>query len=186
MPENAAPFVSVAGLTDVTVALDVKVATDQATPYFIYGLGNTSGTAGDGYLFTTGNAYRTSIATGNWTTEQTVTKNANLQRGVWKHLTYALSGTTAVLYEDGVEVGRQTGVSIDPKDIGNGSTLANYIGRSLYSGDRYLKGSVRDFRVYDRALTADEVYQIGADHTAVTGAELDALKVPAIVDGARP
>src|SRR5690606_7101065 len=82
-----------AGLTDVTVALDVKVATDQATPYFIYGLGNTSGTAGDGYLFTTGDAYRTSIATGNWTTEQTVTKNANLQRGMWKHLTYTLSGT---------------------------------------------------------------------------------------------
>ncbi len=103
---------------------------------------------------------------------------------MWKHLTYTLSGTTAVLYEDGVEVGRQTGVTIDPKDIGNGSTLANYIGRSLYSGDRYLKGSVRDFRVYDRALTADEVYQVGADHTAVTGAELDALKVPAIVDGA--
>ncbi|MFB8227204.1 family 43 glycosylhydrolase [Cellulosimicrobium sp. NPDC055967] len=173
-----------AGLTDVTVALDVKVATDQATPYFIYGLGNTSGTAGNGYLFTTGNAYRTSIATGNWTTEQTVTKNANLQRGVWKHLTYTLSGTTAVLYEDGVEVGRQTGVTIDPKDIGNGSTLANYIGRSLYSGDRYLKGSVRDFRIYDRALTADEVYQVGADHTAVTGAELDTLKAPAIVDGA--
>jgi len=173
-----------AGLTDVTVGLDVKVATDQATPYFVYGLGNTSGTAGNGYLFTTGNAYRTSIATGNWTTEQTVTKNANLQRGVWKHLTYTLSGTTAVLYEDGVEVGRQTGVTIDPKDIGNGSTLANYIGRSLYSDDRYLKGSVRDFRVYDRALTADEVYQVGADHTAVTGAELDALKVPAIVDGA--
>ncbi|SME93136.1 Beta-xylosidase [Cellulosimicrobium cellulans J34] len=173
-----------AGLTDVTVALDVKVATDQATPYFIYGLGNTSGTAGNGYLFTTGNAYRTSIATGNWTTEQTVTKNANLQRGVWKHLTYTLSGTTAVLYEDGVEVGRQTGVTIDPQDIGNGSTLANYIGRSLYSDDRYLKGQVRDFRLYDRALTADEVYQLGADHTAVTGAELDALKVPAIVDGA--
>jgi len=173
-----------AGLTDVTVGLDVKVATDQSTPYFIYGLGNSSGSNGNGYLFTTGNAYRTSIATGNWTTEQTVSKNANLQRGVWKHLTYTLSGTTAVLYEDGVEVGRQTGVTIDPKDIGNGSTLANYIGRSLYSGDRYLKGSVRDFRVYDRALTADEVYQVGADHTAVTGAELDALKVPAIVDGA--
>ncbi|WP_069385478.1 family 43 glycosylhydrolase [Cellulosimicrobium cellulans] len=173
-----------AGLTDITVSLDVKIATDQATPYFVYGLGNSSGSAGNGYLFTTGNAYRTSIATGNWNTEQTVSKNADLQRGVWKHLTYTLEGTTAVLYEDGVEVARQQNVTIDPEDIGNGSTLANYIGRSLYSGDRYLKGSVRDFRVYDRALTADEVFQVGADHTAVTGAELDALKVPAIVDGA--
>ncbi|OLT54233.1 hypothetical protein BJF88_09795 [Cellulosimicrobium sp. CUA-896] len=178
------PDDALAGLTDITVSLDVKIATDQATPYFVYGLGNSSGSAGNGYLFTTGNAYRTSIATGNWTTEQTVTKNADLQRGVWKHLTYTLEGTTAVLYEDGVEVGRQQNVTIDPQDIGGGSTLANYIGRSLYSGDRYLKGSVRDFRIYDRALTADEVFQLGADHTAVTGAELDALKAPAIVDGA--
>src|SRR5690606_30674351 len=40
------------------------------------------------------------------------------------------------------------------------------------------------FRVYDRALPADEADQVGADHTAVRGAELDALKVPAIVGGA--
>ncbi|MBD5785524.1 family 43 glycosylhydrolase [Cellulosimicrobium terreum] len=173
-----------AGLDDATVSLEVKVASDQATPYFIYGLGNSSGSAGNGYLFTTGNAYRTSIATGNWTTEQTVTKNANLARGVWKTLTWTLEGTTAVLYEDGVEVARQANVTTDPGDIGGGTTLANYIGRSLYSGDRYLKGSVRDFRVYDRALAADEVYGFGANHTAITGAELDELKVPAIVDDA--
>ncbi|WP_265520497.1 family 43 glycosylhydrolase [Oerskovia flava] len=173
-----------AGLTDISVSLDVKIAAAQATPYFIYGMGNTSGTTGDGYLFTTGNAYRTSIATGNWSTEQTVTKGSNLDRGVWKHLTYTLEGTTATLYEDGVQVGRQTGVTINPQDIGGGSTLANYIGRSVYTGDRYLQGNVRDFRIYDRALTADEVAAVGADHTAVTGAELDTLKVPAVVHAA--
>jgi beta-xylosidase len=173
-----------AGVTDVTVALDVLVAPDQATPYFIYGMGNSSGTAGNGYLFTTGNAYRSSITLGNWSGEQTVTKGSNLARGVWKHLTYTLSGTTAVLYEDGVEVARQTGVTIDPGQIGGGETLANYIGRSLYSNDRYLKGQVRDFRLYDRALSAAEVAWIGTDHTGVRGAELDQLKVDAIVDAA--
>ncbi len=172
-----------AGIEDVTVALDVRVDPTQATPYFIYGLGNSSGSAGNGYLFTTGNAYRSSITLGNWSGEQTVSKGSNLARGVWKHLTYTLSGTTAVLYEDGVEVARQTGVTIDPGQIGGGETLANYIGRSLYSGDRYLKGSVRDFRLYDRALSAAEVAFIGTDHTGVRGAELDELKVDAMVDG---
>ncbi|WP_443217023.1 immunoglobulin-like domain-containing protein [Saccharothrix sp. ALI-22-I] len=149
------------GLTDVSVSLQVRIAPDQATPYFIYGLGNSSGTFGDGYLFTTGNGYRTSIATGNWSTEQTVTAGRNLARGVWKTLTYTLSGGTAVLYEDGVEIARKTDVTITPAMIGGGTTTANYIGRSNYSGDRYLKGAVRDFRLYNRALTAAEAHDLG-------------------------
>ncbi|MFE2754555.1 immunoglobulin-like domain-containing protein [Actinosynnema sp. NPDC059335] len=148
-------------LAEVSVSLQVRIAPDQATPYFIYGLGNSSGTAGNGYLFTTGNAYRSSIATGNWSTEQTVTAGRDLARGVWKTLTYTLGGGTAVLYEDGVEVARKTGVTIIPAMIGGGSTTANYIGRSVYSGDRYLKGTVRDFRLYNRALTAAEAHELG-------------------------
>ena len=41
---------------------------------------------------------------------------------------------------------QKTGVTIDPGDIGGGRTTANYIGRSVYAGDKYLKGKVRDFR----------------------------------------
>ncbi|GAA1275686.1 hypothetical protein GCM10009634_18560 [Saccharothrix xinjiangensis] len=148
-------------LTEVSVSLEVRIAPDQATPYFIWGLGNSSGTSGNGYLFTTGNAYRTSIATGNWSTEQTTTAGRDLARGVWKTLTYTLADGTAVLYEDGVEVARKTGVTTTPAMIGNGSTTANHIGRSVYSGDRHLKGAVRDFRLYDRALTAAEAHELG-------------------------
>ncbi|MFD1150303.1 immunoglobulin-like domain-containing protein [Saccharothrix hoggarensis] len=149
------------GLTDISVSVQVRIAPDQATPYFVYGLGNSSGTSGNGYIFTTGNAYRTSIATGNWSTEQTVSAGRNLARGVWKTLTYTLAGGTAVLYEDGVEVARRTGVTTTPAMIGGGSTTANYLGRSVYSGDRYLKGAVRDFRLYNRALTAAEAHALG-------------------------
>lgn len=145
------------GLTDVTVSVDVWIDSTQSGQYFVYGLGNSSGTAGNGYLFTTGNAYRSSIATGNWSTEQSVTKESNLARGAWKTLTYTLTGTTATLYEDGLQVGRVQGVTTDPSAIGGGSTTANYLGRSLYSGDAYLKGRVRNFRLYDRALSTSEV-----------------------------
>ena len=149
------------GLDEITVSTEVKIASDQATPYFIWGLGNTTNNAGNGYLFTTGNGYRTSIANGNWSTEQTVSAGHNLARDAWKTLTYTLSGGTAVLYEDGVEVARKTGVTITPGSIGAGSTTANYLGRSLYTSDKYLKGQVRDFRIYDRALTQDEAHQLG-------------------------
>ena len=62
-----------AGLDAITVSAEVRIDPGQATPYFIWGLGNTPGGVGNGYLFTTGDAYRTSIATGNWSTEQTAT-----------------------------------------------------------------------------------------------------------------
>ncbi|WP_127571883.1 family 43 glycosylhydrolase [Georgenia faecalis] len=149
-----------AGLDSVTIKAEVLVRASQGTPYFIYGFGNTDAAGvGNGYLFSSGNAYRASIATGNWSTEQTVTSGANLPRDVWKTITYTLddASDTARLYLDGVEVGVKTGVTIRPGAIGNAATAANYLGRSVYTADRYLAGSLRDVRIYDAALTASEV-----------------------------
>ncbi|MER6287083.1 family 43 glycosylhydrolase [Streptomyces sviceus] len=150
------------GMDSITVSTDVLIDSAQSTPYFLYGFGNSSGANGNGYLFATGNSLRTSIATGNWSTEQTTkpSDGHNLTRAVWKQLTYTQTGTTGVLYEDGVEVGRNTAVTITPGAIGSGTTTANYIGKSVYSGDKLFKGRIRDFRVYDRALAASEVEQL--------------------------
>ncbi|MFC0629317.1 family 43 glycosylhydrolase [Kribbella deserti] len=173
------------GLEAITVSTDVWIDPGQATPYFIWGLGNTVGDIGNGYLFTTGNAYRTSIASGNWSTEQTATSGTPLARGAWKTLTYTLTPDgVATIYLDGVQVGQKTGVTIAPGDIGTGRTTANYIGRSVYTSDKYLKGKVRDFRLYNRALSAAEVSELAADPLAIIEVELGSLKVPAIIDGA--
>lgn len=147
------------GMDSITVSMDVRIDAAQSTPYFLYGFGNSSGGNGDGYLFATGNSLRTSLATGNWSTEQTTkpSDSHNLTRSVWKHIAYTQTGTTGVLYEDGVEAGRNTSVTITPGAIGSGSTVADYIGKSVYSGDKLFKGRIRDFRVYDRALDGSEV-----------------------------
>ncbi|WP_217241997.1 family 43 glycosylhydrolase [Streptomyces sp. AC555_RSS877] len=150
------------GMNAITVSMDVLIDSTQSTPYFLYGFGNSSGGNGNGYLFTTGNSFRTSIATGNWSTEQTTrpADSHNLTRAAWKHITYTQTGTTGVLYEDGAEVARNTSVTITPGAIGSGSTTANYVGKSVYSGDKLFKGRIRDFRVYDRALAGTEVEQL--------------------------
>ncbi|MEV6812876.1 family 43 glycosylhydrolase [Micromonospora sp. NPDC051296] len=181
LPDNM-----MSGLTEITVSLDVNIAADQATPYFIWGLGNTdAGGAGNGYLFTTGNNYRTSISLRNWTGEETAGSASAVPRGVWKTLTYTLDATgTARIYLDGIRVAERTGVVNRPGDIGNGRTTANYIGRSLYTADRHLKGRVRDFSIYSRALTDAEVAGLGANGTSVTGVQLDSLKVAALIDSA--
>ncbi|MEU5892247.1 family 43 glycosylhydrolase [Streptomyces sp. NPDC047461] len=174
------------GMDSISVSMDVLMDESQSTPYFIYGFGNTAGGAGNGYLFATGNSLRTAIASGNWSTEQNTrpTDSHNLTRAVWKQLTYTQTGTTAVLYEDGVEVGRNTSVTTTPGSIGSGTTTANYIGKSVYTSDKLFQGKIRDFRVYDRALAGSEVEQlslpiaeqgVAADKAALTLGDTSAV-----------
>lgn len=145
LPDNL-----MADLDEITVSMDVNLRSTQATPYFIWTLGRSS-TAG--YLFTTGDSYRTAITTGGYATEVNVNKGSALPRERWVTLTYTLDAAgVATLYEDGVQVARTTGVTIRPKDVGNGVTTNNLIGRSQYSGDRHLAATVRDFRVWQEAL----------------------------------
>ena len=46
-------------------------------------------------------------------------------------------------------------MTLKPSTLGN--TTQNWIGRSQYS-DAYLDGLVDDFRIYDHALSASEIY----------------------------
>ncbi|KOV83226.1 beta-xylosidase [Nocardia sp. NRRL S-836] len=173
------------GATAVTVAADVLVDPAQRTPYFLYGFGNTGTTgAGDGYLFSTGDTYRGAIATGNWTTEQGVDSGSALPRGVWKNVALTVGDGVAVLYLDGVEVGRNTGATIKPSDLGGGVTAANYLGRSVYAADRNLTGKMKDVRLYNRALSGAEIAALPSNSTIIRSVELASLKVPAIIDSA--
>ncbi|THV36391.1 immunoglobulin-like domain-containing protein [Glycomyces buryatensis] len=165
-----------AGLDSITVTAEVWIEADQPSPYFIYGLGNTSGDRGDGYLFTTGNGYRTSVSTCHWTCEQNVNSGQNLTRGTWNHLAYTLTDSTGILYLNGQEIARES-VTITPGEIGGGATAANYLGRSMYPGDRYLHGRFGDFRIYGDALPAAEIgdmaAHIGAEKAAADAAAID-------------
>ncbi|HWU22394.1 MAG TPA: family 43 glycosylhydrolase [Nocardioides sp.] len=180
MPKNL-----MTGLTSISVEAEVYVDPAQATPYFIYGMGNTSGTAGNGYLFTTGNAYRTSIAGGTYTTEQTASSGANLPRGQWENLVYTLDHGTATIYLNGVAVATKTGVTVTPGDLGGGTTVANFLGKSLYSGDKLFRGEMKDFAIWNRALTPDEISAFPGNDTQLSGFSLSdpsVLKVAPIID----
>ncbi|MBO3743367.1 family 43 glycosylhydrolase [Actinoplanes flavus] len=166
----------------VSVSFDVKIDSAQPAPYFLYGFGNTDTTTGygNGYLFATGNAFRNAISLGNWSGEQNTrpATGYNLARNAWKTVTYTQTGTTGTLYEDGVAVATNTAISVLPSAIGGGSTTANYFGRSVYTGDRHLKGSLRDVRVYDRALSAAEVQTLAAPaNTESVAADVAALNL---------
>ena len=54
------------------------------------------------------------------------------------------------------------------------TTSGNFIGKSAWTGDKYLKGQVDDFRIYNRAISASEVTSVMNGQT---------LTVPAVPTG---
>ena len=79
-------------------------------------------------------------------------------QGSWKHIAVTLSGNTGVLYVDGIEVARNGNMTLKPSGLGN--STQNYVGKSQFNGDAYLDGSIDDFRIYNKALSADEVKKL--------------------------
>lgn len=135
------------GLDAITISFDVKIAPEQRNWYWIYGIGNTAAGVGDGYIFGSGDSFHTVIASGGPATESNIqpATNATLARGVWTSFTYTQTGTTGVLYQDGVERARNTAVRVTPDQIGH--TTHNYLGRSAFGVDESFQGQLRDFRL---------------------------------------
>ena len=68
-----------------------------------------------------------------------------------------LSGNTGTLYVNGVVVGTNSNMTLRPSSLG--STTQNYLGDSQYTADPALLGSIDDFRIIGRALSAAEIRQ---------------------------
>jgi hypothetical protein len=143
----------VSALNDFTIAAWVKIDV-ISTWSRIFDFG--TGTSVNMFLVPRGgsNVIRYAITTGGSGTEQQINGTAALPTGVWKHVAVTLSGSTGILYVDGVEVGRNASMTLKPSSLG--STNLNYIGKSQYA-DPYLDGQVDSFRIYNRALPAAEI-----------------------------
>lgn len=87
--------------------------------------------------------------------EQSINAPA-LSSGVWSHVAVTLSATGASMYVNGKQVAESNAITISPLDF---KPVLNYIGRSQFS-DPLLNGRVDDFRVYNYALTADEIAEL--------------------------
>ena len=101
----------------------------------------------------------------NGSSQQIIDGTSALATGGWHHVAVTLNGATGILYVDGVEVGRNSAMTIKPSDMG--ATTQNYIGRSQFV-DPYLDGRVDDFRVYNRALSSTEITSLMNGQTLAT------------------
>jgi hypothetical protein len=72
----------------------------------------------------------------------------------WHHVAVVITSGSMQLYLDGLEIDSGNALTV-PSDLGN--TPNNWLGRSQFAADGYFSGSLDDFRIYDEALSQDEV-----------------------------
>jgi hypothetical protein len=87
--------------------------------------------------------------------EQNLKAQAAVPTLKWTHVALVLGPGGATLYFDGAPVGTSSSIVLRPVDLGR--TVNNFIGRSQFSDDPYLDGDIDEFRIYNRALSPEEV-----------------------------
>jgi hypothetical protein len=103
---------------------------------------------------------RYAISTVHGYNEQVIDGSAALPTGRWVHVAVTLSGTLGTLYVDGVAVGTNAQMTLAPCDLG--ATDSNWLGRSQFSADPYLKGRLDELKIYRGALGAGEISSLVA------------------------
>ena len=128
------------------------------------------GNGEDSYMFltpSTGSEMRFVMKNGG---EEEILSATKLASSSYKHIAVtiepAAGGKTSVtIYVDGVAKATKADFTISPADI---AASVAYIGRSMFSGDPLFKGYIDDFRIYNYALSADQVAAMMNDTEATS------------------
>src|SRR5262249_35241741 len=140
----------VSALTNFTIAAWVNVSTlANWDRIFDFGTGTTD------YMFLSPDAgstnkIRFAITTTGGGGEQQLNGPA-LAANTWTHIAVTLSGTNATLYVNGMPVATNTSMTLNPSSLG--VTTQDFLGKSQFSADPALLGSIDDFRIYGTALS---------------------------------
>ncbi len=115
----------------------------------------------DHYLFLTpynGSVMRFAIKNGG--EEQTLDCPQRLSPLQWRHVVVSMAEGLTTIYVDGKAVAQSSAITITPADV---NPLLNYLGRSQFAADPYFTGYLDDVRIYNYALSADEVARVMTD-----------------------
>lgn len=140
----------VSSLTDFTISTWIKIG-ELRDWSRVFDFGSSSAWM---FMTTVGGKLRYQIyrsGTGDDIVESTTLMDINR----WYHIIVTQSGTTCKLYIDGVQVAEKTNMRLNPSNCG--VTNKNYIGKSRFSADKNLPAQVDDLRIYNHALSAEEV-----------------------------
>ncbi len=123
---------------------------------FLYGFGNTSQT---GYIFLnpsrpTTNTLRFAATKTTHTSEKDVASLPGIRIGDTNTVVVVISGEYASMYVDG-DLVMDGNIGMKVSDLG--ITKANYLGKSLYDGDPYFAGTLKEFTVLSYCMKASDI-----------------------------
>lgn len=150
-----------AGKTDATLSFWAKWAGGSACQWAA-----TLGTAQNAHVFTSpscGNVQLSAINVGG----ETRASAGTVLSQQWSQIALVLTGGSRMaVYRDGVQVAQSGALAasrVASALFPAGSTIGGYLGKSFYSADPYFAGALDDVRVYDTALSGDQIAVLGND-----------------------
>ncbi|MBN2736594.1 MAG: hypothetical protein JXR70_06400 [Spirochaetales bacterium] len=154
------PEEMISGLKDFTIACWVHLSQiDSWSRIFDFGSSTDIFMMLSPSTGSSGNPYFAITLTGN-DGEQGIEGDIKVQANVWQHYAVTKKGSTGILYINGREAGRSESINLAPSDMG--PTNNNYIGRSQWSHDPYLKGFIDSFSIYNRPLSYAEIGELNS------------------------
>jgi hypothetical protein len=146
---------------DVTIATWVYINSNVNAWTRIWDFGQGTKT----YMFltpitNTDEVARFAISVSGNTHEEVIKAASSVPTLKWTHVALVLGPSGGILYFDGSPVGTNTSMKLRPANLG--ATVNNYIGRSEFSQDPYLDGDIDEFRIYNRALSPEEIRALAA------------------------
>ncbi len=140
------------GRDTMTISMDVKSNLSSGNFFtFTYGKNSTS----YDFLRVRGTEVRNAITTAGWQNEKEV-KGTGAVTGTWQKIDIIIDGTSMKLYIDGLLVSENDNTGITTSSFGAG--VISYLGKSFYD-DPYFNGSFDNVRVYNRALSEEEIVE---------------------------
>lgn len=159
----------------VTISMWVNLSTNTGYQR-IWDIG--TGTTKYMYLLSDGGntgfkGYSAAITTSGWSAEKGVSKGTNFDKNRWVLTTVVLDGSSMSLYENGAQVGETVDTGINISELAE--TDNNFIGYGQF-GDAPTKGQFAEVKMFDRALTAEEIASMyDVTDEGIVSADKDAL-----------
>ena len=147
---------SIASTDELTISMWVNWRSSTTQWQRLFDFGNDE----EHYMFLTPNNSYTGVmrfAIKNGGDEQVLDAPSKLTPVTWKHVTVVVGKEKTAIYVDGEEVASTSNITIRPSDF---RPVMNYLGRSQFLSDPMLSAWLDDVRVYNYALTSDEVKQV--------------------------
>ncbi|MBO4589951.1 MAG: family 43 glycosylhydrolase [Bacteroidaceae bacterium] len=182
----------VAQLNDFTLCTNLCIPSTAALGQagnFVFTFANSADIASDanGCVFLGANQTRYAISPTHYSREQAVQTGSPIATGIWQHVAYRQRQGLGTLFIDGLPVASDS-VTMTPSALG--TTTYNFLGRSCYRGDVFLKGAqYHDLRIYGGAATDEQIIDMTGDldrlnsklFTQQVGQAQEALTLPVTV-----